>query len=91
MKTISVTVDDEIHRLARIRAAETGTTVSAMMRDLLTALLQRPPEPATVETEPQRRARMLDEVISRFEAEGVGLKASERLNREELYNRHASR
>ena len=41
MKTISVSVDDETHRLARIRAAETGTTVSAMMRDLLTALLQR--------------------------------------------------
>ena len=42
MKTISVSVDDETHRLARIRAAQTGTTVSAMMRDLLTALLQRP-------------------------------------------------
>ena len=32
MKTISVSVDDETHRLARIRAAQTGTTVSAMMR-----------------------------------------------------------
>ena len=45
MKTISVSVDDETHRLARIRAAQTGTTVSAMMRDLLTVLLQRPVEP----------------------------------------------
>ena len=91
MKTISVSVNDEIHQLARIRAAETGTTVSAMMRDLLTELLNRPPEPAPVETEPQRRARMLDEVLGRFEAEGVGLKASERLTREELYDRNASR
>ena len=29
MKTISVSVDDETHRLARIRAAHTGTTMSA--------------------------------------------------------------
>ena len=91
MKTISVSVNDETHRLARIRAAETGTTVSAMIRDLLTELLNRPPEPAPVETEPQRRARMLDEVLARFEAEDVGLRASERLTREELYDRNASR
>ena len=91
MKTISVTVDDDTHRLARIRATETGTTVSAMMRDLLTELLKRPPEPVEIETEPRRRARMLYELLARFEAEGVGLNASERLTREELYDRNASR
>lgn len=91
MKTISVSVDDETHRQARIRAAETGTTVSAMMRDLLTEMLRRPAEPAPVETEPQRRARKLDEVLARFEAEGIGLDASERLTREEIYDRNASR
>ena len=42
MKTISVSVDDETHRLARVRAAETGTTVSAMMRDMLLEMLKRP-------------------------------------------------
>ena len=88
MKTISVSVDDETHRLARIRAAETGTTVSAMMRDLLTALLQSPP---LTETEPEWRRRRLAEVLARFEAEGIGLNASERLTREEIYDRHASR
>ena len=66
MKTISVSVDDETHQLARIRAAQTGTTVSAMMRDLLTALLQRRVEAEPAETEPQRRARLLDEVLGRF-------------------------
>ena len=91
MKTISVTVDDETHRLARIRAAETGTTVSAMMRELLTALLQRPPDDVEVETEHQRRVRMLDEVLARFRAEGIGLNASERLSREEMYNTRAPR
>ena len=91
MKTISVSVDDETHRRARIRAAETGTTVSAMMRDLLTQMLQRPPEPDAVETEPQRRARKLDEVLARFEREGIGVDTSQILTREEIYNRNAAR
>lgn len=91
MKVISVAVDDETHRLASIRAAENGTSMSAMLRDYLLRMLSedghRPPE----ETEPQRRARMLDDVMRRFEAEGVGLDASERLSREELYDRNATR
>ena len=91
MKTISVSVDDETHRLARIRAAETGTTVSAMIRNMLTALLQSPIDDVQFETEHQRRVRMLDEVMSRFEREGVGLKSSERLSREEMYNTRAPR
>lgn len=91
MKTISVSVDDETHRQARIRATQTGTTMSAMMRDMLTALLQQPIGPESGETEPQRRARMLDEVLERFEREGVGLDASKRLSREETYDRGASR
>ena len=53
MKTISVSVEDETHRLARTRAAETGTTVSAMIREMLLATLKQPAEPGTVETEPE--------------------------------------
>ena len=91
MKTISVSVDDETHRLARIRAAQTGTTVSAMMRDLLTALLQRPVEAEPAETEPQRRARLLDEVLGRFRREGIGVDTSQILTRAEMYDRNAAR
>ena len=91
MKTISVSVDDETHRLAKVRAAETGTTVSAMMRDMLTALLQRPAEPVPDETEHQRRVRMLDEVMARFKAEGIGIDTSQILTREEIYDRDAAR
>ena len=91
MKTISVSVNDETHRLARIRAAETRTTVSAMMRDLLTALLQRAVEPEPAETEPQRRARLLDEVLGRFRREGIGVDTSRILTREEMYDRDAAR
>ena len=91
MKTISVSVDDETHRQARIRAAQTGTTVSAMMRDLLTTLLRHPVGPESGETEPQRRARLLDEVLERFEREGIGVDTSQILTRDEMYDRNASR
>ena len=91
MKTIRVSVDDETHRLARIRAAQTGTTVSAMMRDLLTELLQRPAETEPTETEPQRRARLLDDVLERFRREGIGVDTSRILSREEMYDRDAAR
>jgi plasmid stability protein len=91
MKVISVAVDDETHRLARIKAAQKGTSMSAMLRDYLLQILEEAGDWPPEETEPQRRTRMLDEVMARFEAEGVGLSASERLSREELYDRHASR
>ena len=91
MKTISVSVDEETHRLARIRAAETGTTVSAMMRDMLLETLKRPAEPGQAETEPERRARLLSEVLDRFRKEGIGVDTSQLLTREELYDRNATR
>jgi len=52
MKTVSVSVDDETHRLARFRATETGTTVSAMMRDMLLDMLRKPATMVPEETEP---------------------------------------
>lgn len=91
MKTISVTVDDETHRLARIRAAETGTTVSAMMREMLKEVLEHTPETDPPETEHQRRVRMLDDVLARFKREGIGIDTSQILTREEIYDRHAAR
>ena len=91
MKTISVSVDDETHRLARVRAAETGTTVSAMMRDMLLEMLRKPAEEAPKETEPERRARLLGEVLERFRREGIGVDTSQLLTREELYDRNATR
>ena len=91
MKVISVAVDDETHRLARIKAAQKGTSMSALLREYLLQVLREDGNRHPAETEPQRRARNLDEVMARFEAEGVGLDASERLSREELYDRHASR
>jgi plasmid stability protein len=90
MKVISVAVDDETHRLARIKAAQKGTSMSAMLREYLLQILLEDGDRSPEETEVQRRARKLDAVMNRFEAEGVGLRASERLRREELYDRYAS-
>lgn len=39
MKNITVSVDEETHRLARIRAAELGTSVSALVQGYLKTLV----------------------------------------------------
>ena len=41
MKNITVTIDDETYRRARIEAAERDTSVSALVRDYLRSLSDR--------------------------------------------------
>ncbi|MYC38870.1 MAG: hypothetical protein F4X66_18460 [Chloroflexi bacterium] len=89
MKTIRISVDEETHERARLKAAENETTVEAMIRGLLTEHLQPPSERDA--TEPERRAKYLDEILARFERKGVGIDTSQIPSREELYNRNASR
>jgi plasmid stability protein len=53
MKNVTIALDDEIHRRARIRAAEMGTSLSALVKDYLTQLVDEgyrasPPAPAGV-------------------------------------------
>jgi hypothetical protein len=38
MKNVTIALDDEVHRKARIRAAELGTSLSALVKDYLTGL-----------------------------------------------------
>jgi hypothetical protein len=38
MKNVTIAVDDETHRAARIRAAEMGTSLSALVKDYLQGL-----------------------------------------------------
>ena len=114
MKNITLSIDDETHRLARIRAAEMGTSVSALVRGFLRSLdrqrssvgpsmLQsagevrdgpdigyrtssvRLSDPEPAETPLQRRRRLLNEVWADFDKRGIGLRSSENLSREELY------
>ena len=42
MKNITVTIDDETHRRARVRAAELGTSVSALVKEYLAGLADDP-------------------------------------------------
>ena len=94
MRNITVSVDEETHRLARIRAAELDTSVSALVRGFLGELARGQavgPGGPRRETERERRARMLDEVVADITANGGGLRMADNLPRESLYDRDALR
>lgn len=73
---ITVSVPDHVYRSARIRAAEEGSSVSALVADYLRSLSQRNAEFDRLEAQQQR----VQSEIDRF-------KASDRLDREELHGR----
>ncbi|MDE2999941.1 MAG: hypothetical protein OXU79_12765 [Gemmatimonadota bacterium] len=96
MRNITVSVDEETHRLARIRAAELDTSVSALVRDYLKSMAADPDVDGeagsgSVETVYQRRCRLLREVLADFDRQGIGLRMSDNLPREALYDRDAAR
>jgi hypothetical protein len=76
MKNITVAVPDEIYREARIRAAERGSSVSALVGDYLRSLTEREAEFARLEDQ----QRQVTSEIDRFSA-------GERLDRDELHGR----
>jgi plasmid stability protein len=80
VKNITVSVDEETHRRARIRAAELDTSVSAVVRRLLT-------EFAGGETEFERRKKLQDQTLASIRA----FRAGDRLPREEVHRRDALR
>lgn len=93
MRNITVSVDEETHRLARIRAAELDTSVSALVRGYLKDLANRTsgvPTPA-LSNESELRRRRLREVVEKITVDGGGLRMAENLSREELYDRGRAR
>lgn len=90
MKNITVAVDDETYRSARIRAAELDTSVSAMVREYLRLLAVRQTEESRAETAGERRERLLREVVEDFDARGMALRVADNLSKEELYDRAAA-
>ena len=80
MKNITVAIDDDTYRLARIKAAEQGTSVSAMVREYLASLTASQPGRET-----------LREIIESIRAEGGGINPADNLTREELHQRHEVR
>lgn len=80
MKNITVSVPDEVYRRARIRAAERGTSVSGLVREFLQRLEEG-------DAEFERRRRLQDEVVKSLGR----FRGSDRLRRDELYDRDALR
>ncbi len=77
MKNITVSVDDETYRRARIKAAENDTSVSAMVREYLTGI-------ANSETEFER----LKQKEAALRSKVRGYRAADRLSRDELHERN---
>lgn len=82
MKNITVSIDEETYRTARITAAERGTSVSALVRDYLRGLAKTGSSPSK---------RTLREIVADIHARGGGINPAENLSREELYDRDALR
>ncbi len=96
MRNITVPVDEEIYRLARIRAAELDTSVSALVRDYLKSLVEdgtggTASGSRDAEKEAECRRELMRQVFQDFEARGIGLRMSDNLTREELYDRTRAR
>jgi plasmid stability protein len=76
MKNITVSVPEDVYRYARVRAAERGTSVSALVTEFLRTLSDREAEFARLEAQ-QRRVQG---EIARF-------RAGDRLERDRLHAR----
>ena len=74
MKNITVSVDDDVHRRARVKAAERDTSVSAVVREFLIRW-------SGEETEFERRKRLQNETLDSIEA----FHAGDRMPREDIY------
>lgn len=80
MKNITVTVDDDTYRRARVRAAELETSVSAQVKQFLEQF-------AGKETEFERLLKLEHKI----RAEIVGFDSSDKLSRDELHERGVDR
>ena len=78
MKNITVSIDDETYRRARIRAAEQDTSVSALVKRFLTEL-------ASGESDRERLKREERELRSRI----TDFRAGDRLSRDDAHGRNA--
>lgn len=76
MRNLTVSVPDEVYRRARIRAAEQGRSVSALVAEFLAAL-------DGADDEFERLLSQQAEVLAEIDA----FQAADRLGRDELHDR----
>jgi hypothetical protein len=79
LKNITVSLDDETYRNARMQAAALDTSVSALVKRYLMEL-------GAGETEFQRLKRLQNELLANIPAD---FRASERLTRDQVHERNA--
>jgi plasmid stability protein len=87
MKNITVSIDDDLYRAARIKAAQQSTSISGLFRDFLVQLTAD----ESGETGFQRLAREEQELRAELRARRIGLSPGHNLSRDELHNRDALR
>lgn len=87
MKNITVSIDDDLYRQARIKAAEQSTSISALFKNFLIRLTSN----ESAETEFQRLAREELELREELRARRIGLNPAYNLSRDELHDRDALR
>ncbi|GFG75629.1 hypothetical protein [Mycobacterium botniense] len=76
MKNITVSVPEDVYRNARIRAAELGKSLSALVAEFLNSLSEREAEFARLEA----KQRQVQREIRRF-------RARDRLGRDDIHDR----
>jgi predicted CopG family antitoxin len=76
VKNITISVADDVYRAARIRAAETGTSVSALVGRYLASLAGLAVETKRLEAQQRRVQREIK-----------SFRAADRLGRDELHDR----
>lgn len=87
MRNITVSVDEETHRLARLRAADLGISVSALVRSSLRSL-----EPRETALSPaEQLARTLATIDEAMQQDGRVFSAGDRLSRDAVHDRGARR
>lgn len=87
MKNITISIDDDLYRQARMKAAEQSTSISALFRKFLIRLTVG----EAAETEFQRLAREEQELRAELRARRIGLNPAYNLSRDELHDRDALR
>ncbi|HXV04602.1 MAG TPA: hypothetical protein VFP23_01705 [Solirubrobacterales bacterium] len=76
MKNVTVSLPDDVYRAARVRAAEEGSSLSALVADHLRSLTERRAEFARLEAQQKR-----------IQAEIKGFSARHNVDRDALYQR----
>ena len=87
MRNITVSVDEDTYRRSRVRAAEIGTTVSALVRAYLSDLAEN----GAREGRSDRLRRLQDETLAAITSLGGESRAADNLARETRPERDTDR